>query len=44
MKRFAFLSLGAVFIDIVEKVFFNLSPSSQAQLTRDAYRYLQSTG
>ena len=33
MKRLAFLSLGAVFIDIVKRVFFNLSPTSRAQLT-----------
>ena len=35
-EGFAFLSVGTVFIDIVRKVFFSLSPTSQAQLTRNA--------
>ena len=35
-EGFAFLSVGAVFTDIVKKVFFSLSPTSQAQLTRNA--------
>ena len=35
-EGFAFLSVGAVFIDIVRKVFFSLSPPSRAQLTRNA--------
>ena len=35
-EGFALMSVGAVFIDIVKKVFFSLSPTSQARLTRNA--------
>ena len=39
VKRFVFLSPRAGCI--VKKVFFNLSPTSHAQLTRDASHYLR---